>query len=343
MHNNHNPSLAYNTNLNLYQNNLKENLNNLNNNTASKNHFSAACHNNNITITNNVNMNVAAAAAKSNPTKNDNNTSHTANINNNNNLVNNLDETSKKINLHNSKIIKNNLIYNLYNAKAELNTKAKVENKYENKKGKVDRIEKPESSKYTKDKDKKDASNYNKIVIFSNNYNPKILKERVFLTKQPTNKNSRKTSSEKNAEKRIAFYTNGLQMQSNHLKPLNGKSTVSSSGKIDKNTVINLNGLTHKYNNNFINCNLASQKQSNFGVNSLIDPNNYLISTQNLQKIQSSVQSSIEKAKISDLYKRKNIGNPKVDYSLVNTEENAYEISTFLVFLNTHIFHIEEM
>jgi hypothetical protein len=308
-------SIGYNTNANLSGNNSKENLIKSNNNNLANNN-----NNNDHILTQNYNpnnVNINLAAAKSNLINN---------INNNNNS--NLKEISctTKKNLQNSKIIKNNYIFNSNNnAKVDLNIKPKVENKYENKSGKVDRIEKPDYSKFTKDK--KEASNYNKIVIFSNNYNPKILKERVFLTKQPTNKNSRKTSSEKNAEKIIAFYTNSLQTNP---KPI-GKNTVLSSGNIDpKNNILNLNNVSkdnvHYNQINFAD-NSASQKKNNFNASSVFDSQNYLISSNNFQKMHSSLQSSLEKSKPSEFFKSKNIGNPKVDYSLVNTEENAYDQS----------------
>ncbi len=158
---------------------------------------------------------------KSNNMNNDNSNSHTnenlniakgnlnINLNNTNSNVKDISNTTKKNNLQNSKIMKSALNYNS-TPKTDLIKISKVD-KFDNP-GKVMRLEKPDSLKYSKDK--KEISNYNKIVVFSNNHNTKNLKDRVFLTKQPTNKNSRKTSTEKNAEKIIASYTNTIQVGS---------------------------------------------------------------------------------------------------------------------------------
>lgn len=336
LHNNSNnnniSNLNYRTSVNLSGNNSKEKL--------IKSEYNNNNYNNNQIYNNTNNVNINLTAAKSNLKNNNHNNLNLMDFNGN---LKEISSTTKKTIIQNSKPLKNNYILNSHNnainAKADFNcniiNKIKSENKKENKSGKVDRIIKPDSSKVSKDK--KDSSNYNKMVIFSNNYNPKILKERVFFTKQPTTKNSRKTSNDKNAEKIISFYTNSLHTNS---KPI-AKSSLLSSDNNDKNNIVNLNSLNKdnnlsndkfnvQPNHNF---NTTSQKKSIINANSAFNSQNYLINTSNnfnLRKMHGSMQSSLEKAKPIDYIKIKNIGNPKVDYSLVNTEENNNEKSNHL-------------
>ena len=212
------------------------------------------------------------------------------NINNNTN-INNLNKSIiKDLTKKNSIIQSSKISKNAYTSTPKTDLKCKLENKI----SKIERIEKPADKN---SKDKKESSNYNKIVIMSNNFNPSNLKDRVFLTKQNTTKNSRKTSTEKNSNKILSFYTNTMNMMK--------KSTLKNTLLTHTNNLEqNLN-----HNNQLINQNAFSHTVNQKKSNTPIEPNNTNISM-NFHNYNNSIHQ-------------------KLDYSSVNTDENKNEKNKF--------------
>lgn len=201
-----------------------------------------------------------------------------SNINKSNiiNNINNSRENKQNINIAIQNPNTDNIIKNAYKSTPKTDLKSTKVEKRDFKSSKIERIEKPDSSKYSKEK--KENSNYNKIVILSHNYNPSSnLKERVVLTKQNTNKNSRKTSNEKSANKVLSLYTNS-NSNINALHNKSGlKTTILSSLNLDKSSTLNMTNTLKNKNcaDSVITCNnpsdisallMTSQNNKNFQI-----------------------------------------------------------------------------